>query len=47
MGIYEELGPGKLVPIMLKTPAAWNLVSTFASKGMKIKMTGPHLRYHP
>jgi len=37
IGIYEELGPGTLVPIMLKTPAACNFMSTFASKVMKIK----------
>jgi len=30
IGIYEALGPGTLVPIMLRTPAAWNLVSAFA-----------------
>jgi len=38
IGIYEELGSEMLVPIMLKTPAAWNLVSAFASKVRKIKM---------
>jgi len=38
IGIYEKLEPGTLVPIMLKTPRACNLVTAFASKVIKIKI---------
>jgi len=38
IGIYEGLGSGTLVPIMLKSPPAWNLMSAFTSELMKNKM---------
>ena len=38
MGLgHEQLGPGTLVSIKLKSLAAWNLVSAFTSEVMKSK----------
>ena len=38
IGIHKPLSPGNLVPIMLESGEAWNLVSGFASTVMKKKM---------
>ena len=35
IGIHEWLGPETLVPIMMKSPAVWNLVFVFAPEMMK------------
>ena len=38
IGIHDQLGPRNLVPVMLTSSEAWNLVSAFASAVMKTKM---------